>query len=103
MKNFSLLLVTFFLLSQPVISQSQTNEKTLLWEISGNGLKKKSYLFGTYHLVNNGLLDHYPSVTKAMRKSKNIVVETVIDSNELAALSLLMMAPEATSLGGSTH
>ncbi len=25
-------------------------EKTLLWEISGNGLKKKSYIYGTFHV-----------------------------------------------------
>jgi len=94
MKNFSLLLLFVFLFIQPIASRAQTDDKTLLWEISGNGLKKKSYLFGTYHLVNNGLLDHYPSVTKAMRKSKTIVVETVIDSSELASLSLLMLAPD---------
>lgn len=94
MKNFSLLLVTFFLLCQSLPVQAQIHDKTLLWEISGNGLKKKSYLFGTYHLVNNGLIDHYPAVQKAMRKSKTMVVETVIDSNELAALSLLMLAPD---------
>jgi len=27
------------------------SEKTLLWQISGNGLQKPSYLFGTIHLV----------------------------------------------------
>jgi len=94
MKNFSLLLLSFFLLFPSFFAQAQPNEKTLLWEISGNGLKKKSYLFGTYHLVNNGLLDHYPSVNKAMRKSKTFVVETVIDSSELASLSLLMLAAD---------
>lgn len=25
-------------------------EKTLLWEVSGNGLKKKSYVYGTFHV-----------------------------------------------------
>ncbi len=94
MKTFNLLFLALFLLLKPVTALSPTNEKTLLWEISGNGLKKKSYLFGTYHLVNNGLIDHYPAVQKALRKSKTMVVETVIDSNELAALSLLMLAPD---------
>lgn len=27
------------------------NEKSLLWEISGNGLEKPSYVFGTIHLI----------------------------------------------------
>ena len=33
---------------QPV---PEFSEKTLLWQISGNGLQKPSYLFGTIHLV----------------------------------------------------
>lgn len=32
-------------------------EKTLLWEISGNGLKKKSYVYGTFH-VNEKISYH---------------------------------------------
>lgn len=32
-------------------------EKTLLWEISGNGLKKKSYVYGTFH-VNDKISFH---------------------------------------------
>lgn len=94
MKNYLLLLVALLFLAPGRPGLAQTKDKTLLWEISGNGLKKKSYLFGTYHLANNGLIDHYPAVQKAIRKSKTIVVETVIDSSELAALSLLMLAPE---------
>lgn len=94
MKNYLFLLIGLLLLGQLNPSQAQSERKSLLWEISGNGLKKSSYLFGTYHLVNNGLLDHYPSVNNALRKSKTVVVETVIDSSELAALSLLMLAPD---------
>lgn len=39
----------------PSPPSAQTNaaplEKSLLWEISGNGLKRPSYLFGTIHLI----------------------------------------------------
>jgi len=44
------ILISIFLIS----AQAQTNdniEKSLLWEISGNGLEKPSYIFGTMHLV----------------------------------------------------
>ncbi|MCZ8144385.1 TraB/GumN family protein [Flavobacterium sp.] len=34
-------------------------EKSLLWEISGNGLAKKSYLYGTFH-VNDKISYHLP-------------------------------------------
>lgn len=49
MKNFIFLLIFF-----PVLLFSQTQKKypTLLWKISGNGLKKPSYLYGTMHVSN---------------------------------------------------
>jgi len=40
----------FFALSLQAQSINN-NEKSLLWEISGNGLEKPSYIFGTMHLV----------------------------------------------------
>ncbi|MCP3659421.1 MAG: TraB/GumN family protein [Bacteroidetes bacterium] len=33
------------------IDFTKTENKSFLWEISGNGLKDKSYLFGTAHYV----------------------------------------------------
>ena len=32
----------------------QANEKSLLWVISGNGLDKPSYLYGTIHMIGKG-------------------------------------------------
>src|ERR1700754_2093097 len=50
-KNYCLLAL-FFLLLQPVVAQKSSAKKYpgLLWEITGNGLKKPSYLFGTMHV-----------------------------------------------------
>lgn len=44
----------YFLLFLPVFMFSQTPEhsNSLLWEISGNNLKKPSYLYGTMHVSN---------------------------------------------------
>lgn len=46
------LLILFFLFPALVFSQSQRKYPTLLWKISGNGLKKPSYLYGTMHVSN---------------------------------------------------
>src|SRR5271170_466897 len=42
----------FFVISFPVTAQQKEVKKypALLWEITGNGLKKPSYLFGTMHV-----------------------------------------------------
>ncbi len=37
--------------SSPLLPAKTDDTKSLLWEISGNGLKKSSYLFGTIHLI----------------------------------------------------
>ena len=46
------LIVYFLLIPFLVFSQSQKKYPTLLWKITGNGLKKPSYLYGTMHVSN---------------------------------------------------
>lgn len=69
-------------LSAPACSQS------LLWEVSGNGLKQPSYLFGTYHILKDSYLDKNLNIKSAYEKSEGVVVETVVDSS--AMLSVMM-------------
>ncbi len=54
-------------------------EKGLLWEISGNGLKQSSYLFGTMHLMPQSDF-FYPSKTiEKLKNAKTLALE--IDIN----------------------
>lgn len=55
-------LVLFLLILVPfkfIVSQSNLNQKSLLWEITGKGTKKPSYLYGTMHV--SGKLAFYLS------------------------------------------
>lgn len=45
-------LLVLFLLPLYAVSQNVGKYPTLLWKISGNGLKKPSYLYGTMHVSN---------------------------------------------------
>ena len=49
----------------------------LLWKISGNGLKKTSYLFGSHHLIPVAFLDSVPGLYKAFNESDIIVSEVI--------------------------
>ena len=50
MKRFSAaVLVSLIALS--TLAQNEKENNTLLWKISGNGLEKSSYLFGTIHMI----------------------------------------------------
>ncbi len=51
-KNIYLIALVWLLTRKRKFSiQSAPNDKTLLWEISGNGLKSPSYFYGTMHLM----------------------------------------------------
>ena len=61
-------------------AQIVNREKELLWEISGNGLKEKSYLFGTLHSNNKSLFNLADSIYVALENVNMIVLETDIFS-----------------------
>ncbi len=60
-----------------VTLQAQELEKSLLWEISGNGLTESSYLYGTIHMTCDASLDE--DVIKALDDTKLLVLEIDMD------------------------
>ena len=58
--------------------QSYFADRELLWEISGNGLKQKSYLFGSLHSNDKRLFQLADSVYTAMIKTDKLILETDI-------------------------
>ena len=55
----------------------------LLWEISGKGAKK-SYIFGTNHLVSSDFLDSVPNVYKHYNSSQVVVGEIFVSEKNLS-------------------
>lgn len=62
------------LLALPALGSAQ-----LLWEISGNHLKQKSYLFGSHHLVPISFLDSIKGIYPAFNSCENVVGEIILD------------------------
>ena len=55
------------LLTMSAWSQKGSDENTLLWKISGNGLEKPSYLYGTIHMIcadDAGLSNNFKKIIK---------------------------------------
>jgi uncharacterized protein YbaP (TraB family) len=73
------ILTTLLFLFISVLSNAQQkkNEKyqSLLWEISGNGLKKPSYLFGTMHVSNKLVFHLGDSFYNAIRNVETVALE----------------------------
>ncbi|RZS97299.1 TraB/GumN family protein [Cecembia calidifontis] len=77
MKNQFRLLIYFqlFLFLPFFLCAQGSEEKSLLWKISGNGLEKESYLFGTIHLICEDQFKMDERILKALSKSKKIALE----------------------------
>ena len=65
---------------------AQELENSLLWEISGKGIEKSSYLFGTIHMTCDATLKE--KVSKALDETKLLVLEIDMDD---PSLSMAMM------------
>ncbi len=73
----SLLLCLFQFHSSFSQANQQTNKypATLLWRITGNGMSKPSYLFGTMHLTDKRLFFFGDSLYKAIEQTDGFAIE----------------------------
>ena len=74
MKHFILYLTYFQFAS--AIAQMVRPENKLLWEISGNGLTGKSYLFGSLHSNDRRIFNFSDSTYIVLQNAKGVVLET---------------------------
>jgi len=60
-------------------------ENALLWKISGNGLEKESYLYGTIHIIDADAFFWPKNTMETFNKSEKVVFE--IDLDEMSDMS----------------
>lgn len=102
MKNFIqstiAVIVILFSFSSKAQTKSPKLENTLLWEISGSGLEKPSYLYGTVHMICGP--DYFLSekTKKAFNASNKLVLEiNFADPAEMANMQKMAMGKEPLS------
>ncbi len=79
-----------------LFAQNSNTANSILWKVTGKGLQKPSYLFGTYHFLSNAFIDTMPAVKTAYKSVEAVAGELIIDSS----LQAPMM--EASVLKGTT-
>lgn len=84
MKLKTSLLFFAFILSFSL--NAQELENSTLWKISGNGLEKPSYLFGTIHITCDASLED--DVKKALDETTQLVLELDMDGPSMQAKML---------------
>ena len=67
------------------------NENSLLWEVSGNGLAKSSYLFGTFHLMCKDDIHLSNQLKAALAQSDLVYMEMDMDDPSTMLGGLLFM------------
>jgi uncharacterized protein YbaP (TraB family) len=72
---------------------------SLLWKVSGNGLAKPSYLFGTHHLIPITFLDSVSGIHDAFENTEQAVGE--LDMGNMSQMQMKIMG-ESTMPAGIT-
>ena len=85
MKTFTNVLLPLFALRIITANaDAQVNkkplEKSLLWEVSGNGLAKPSYLYGTIHMICKDDASLGDSLISAIQRSDRVYFEVDMDN-----------------------
>lgn len=91
--------LTVLLLLLSCSNPTTGNDNALLWKISGNGLEKPSWIFGTHHLVPLTFLDSIAGIREAFDSSEQTVGE--LDMSNMTQMQMQIMSrammPQETS------
>lgn len=104
MKLFAFLII-FNLYPSTLLINAQTNELKksragLLWKITGNGLNKTSYIFGTMHTVDESFIDKVPNFRNAIKNTTQTLYERDILSekpNDILKMEKSFLMPKDTT------
>ncbi|HVG11802.1 MAG TPA: TraB/GumN family protein [Flavisolibacter sp.] len=79
-------------------AQDAKAENTLLWRITGKGIKEPSYLFGTIHMICGDDIHLSDSLKKAIRNAKNVYLELDLDNimEMMGAMNKMKMRDDTT-------
>lgn len=71
-----------------------STNNSLLWQISGNGLSKPSYLYGTIHVISQDDYFLGKNVKQKLLKSEELIMEIDLKEMNLDALAALSILPD---------
>ena len=90
---FCLLIFPVSLLSQEQETESYP-KSSLLWEISGNNLEHRSYIFGTNHFFSSSLIDTSSVINSIIEQVEVVVPEVLINKVDSSGLYNMMLMGE---------
>ncbi|PTX15266.1 hypothetical protein C8N40_108158 [Pontibacter mucosus] len=100
-RRLHLLLALLLVLTQlmPALANGGKEENALLWKITGKGLKKPSYLYGTIHAVCPDKMVISETLQKALGQTEQLSLELDMDDPDMMSqFMMLSTLPEGQSL-----
>jgi len=92
-------LLTAVLTAGTFFGTARAQDNALLYEVSGNGLKQPSYLYGTFHLVCPTDLAITDAIKKAMDGTQQVYLELDMDDPAMmTGMMKAMMLPDGKSV-----
>lgn len=77
---------------------AQELPKSLLWQLTGNGLQEPSYLYGTIHLKDKRVFQFNDSVMAKLKEIQAFAMEIALTPENMAEISQAMFLPEGETL-----
>ncbi len=96
MKNFRILFIALLGFGLGLNAQTKKVTNTLLWEVSGNGLEKPSYLFGTHHFTDKQFADTMSVLQEKLKSVDGVVGEIVMDGTLQARMARFLVMKDNT-------
>lgn len=70
----------------------------LLWKVSGNGLEKPSYIFGTHHLASYSIMDKVAGLRQALNETSQVIGE--LKMSEMQSPAAMQMMQQQMMMSG---
>lgn len=83
-----------------VVAATLGAQAQLLWKVSGNGLDRPSYLFGTYHLASLGIKDSIAALPQVQQDVQQVYGEIIMA--DMMKPETLMQMQQQTMLPADT-
>ncbi len=98
LKYVLLLVVSFGVQNLWAQKQAKTLDNSVLWEVSGKGFAKPSYLFGTIHMICAADFNMSEQAKKAFVKTDKLTLEIDLsDPEQMAAMQKMAMGDKPLS------
>lgn len=97
-RNTILGLISVILVLNTTSAQQPPTSSSLLWKISGKGLKEPSYIFGTFHMMCKSDFSITPILEETVRSTQQFYGELDMDDPTLQVTLMSNMRLKETSL-----